>query len=162
MILTMLFSCSSKSTPTQTSVNTSISSSSFVSGPQCLIYKTKADYNKHVPVILSPDKSYIASFPDIRDVYYNGQFAYPDTLAKGYLLDNKGIGPNVAFLVYTYEEYSQLEQTPRAEYLMQKILDRDPLLEMYRCGTKSNYSNISKSLNEIINSGGLIDYERLK
>ena len=67
------------------------------SGPPTTLYKTKADYNNKVPVTLSEDKTKIVSYPSPKDVFYNGNFAYPTPLAQGYLLDNRGIGKNVAY-----------------------------------------------------------------
>lgn len=151
----IFISCSRTSAPAQTSVAAN-------PGPACYVYKTKADYSKYVPVILSADKSHIMSFPDIRDIYYQGRFACPDTLSEGYLLDNRGIGPDVAFLSYTYEAYSRLDKTPSSDDLMKNILDNDPLLEMYQCGKRNQYTEPVKSLNEIIARGGLKDCKRLK
>ncbi len=119
--------------------------------PPVIIYKTKIDLGKHVPVALSEDKTRIVSYPDVKDVYYNGVLSYPVPLSNGYLLDNRGIGPNVAFLVYTYEEYSILPQTPSPEELFSKIINTDPLREMYSCKCKRDTSEINK----IIDSGKL-------
>jgi hypothetical protein len=124
--------------------------------PPVIIYKTKTDLSKNVPVSLSSDKSMILSYPDVKDVYYNGLLSYPVKLSKGYLLDNRGIGPDVAFLDYTYEEYSNLPVTPAPEELFARIINKDPLTEMYRCKCKRDTSII----NEIIDSGKL--YEACK
>ena len=78
----------------------------------CTIYKTKGDYSRYVPVELTDDKTRISSFPDVKDVYLDGKLAMPTALTGGYLLDNRGIGPNVAFLSITYEEYSRIEEDP--------------------------------------------------
>jgi len=128
----------------------------------CIIYKTKADYSKNVPVILSDDKSKIVSYPDRKDVFYQDQLAYPTELDKGFLLDNRGIGPNVAFLDYTYAEYAALDQTPPAGELFARIIDKDPLLEMYHCGNRSDYQDITGELNRKINSGKLDDFKKLR
>ena len=128
----------------------------------CIIYKTRADYSKNVPVTLSGDKSKIVSYPDRKDVYFQDQLAYPTELEKGFLLDNRGIGPDVAFLDFTYEEYSSLEQTPSAGELMNHILDSDPLLQMYQCGNRSDFSDIVKELNARIRDGKLDDYKKLR
>jgi|DewCreStandDraft_4_1066084.scaffolds.fasta_scaffold56998_2 hypothetical protein len=120
-----------------------------------IIYKTKANYDKNVPVILSDDKKDIVSYPDITDVYYAGKLAYPTQLADGYLLDNRGIGKNVAFLKFTYEEYSKLSSTPTKEELLGYIIDKNPLLELYKCD-KLPKNNIDQ-LNEAI-SKGLANY----
>ena len=159
----LFFSCARSSVPATSALSASASGNgSAMPGPACIVYKTRADYSQNVPVILSEDKSSIMSFPDIRDLYYKGQFACPDPLSGGYLLDNRGIGPGVAFLTFTYEEYSRFGKTPPAVDLFGRILDKDPLLEMYQCGKKTQYSRPVEALNEIITKGGLKDCQRLK
>ncbi|MEN8226456.1 MAG: hypothetical protein ABFS05_13960, partial [Bacteroidota bacterium] len=74
-------------------------------GPDAIIYKTKADYNALVPVIMNEEKTEIVSFPAPGDLKYKGKPAVPGLLAKGFLLDNRGITANVAFLSITYEDY---------------------------------------------------------
>jgi hypothetical protein len=120
--------------------------------PPCIIYKTKEDYSKQVPVALSADKSIIASYPDVHDIFIRGDYPYPAKLDSGFFLDNRGIGPDVAFLDYTYEAYHALGTTPGADELMKHLLDRDPLLEMYQCGNKSSYTNLAAELNAQIRS----------
>jgi hypothetical protein len=133
-----------------------------VSSPPCIIYRTHSDYSIYVPVILSEDKSRIVSYPDIKDIYYNGKLSVPALLAGGFLLDNRGIGLQVAFLSYTYEEYSRLLSTPPATDLMSMLLDKDPLVEMYQCGKRSQYTNIEQELNVLITSGKLDTCKKLK
>lgn len=165
MIITAitLFSCSSKSVPAGAStMNDKTSGSVAMPAPPCIVYKTKGDFDKNVPVILSADKSKVVSYPDVKDIYYKGEFSYPSKLNKGYLLDNRGIGPDVAFLKYTYEEYSKLEKTPTAAELYSNILNKDPLAEMYDCGTRAAFADPVKELNALIESGALEDSKRLK
>ncbi len=133
-----------------------------IPAPPCIVYKTKKDLNNYVPVILSDDKLQIVSYPDVRDVYFRGELAYPSKLSEGYLLDNRGIGVNVAFLDFTYEAYSKLDRTPTTEELLKHLLDTDPVLEMYDCGSRSLYSNPAADLNKLIKSGGLKEHKRLK
>jgi len=133
-----------------------------VSGPPCIVYKTRNNYDNLVPVILTADKSAIASYPDIKDIYSGNGFPYPTLLANGYLLDNRGIGPNVAFLSYTYEVYSKFPATPDSRKLLELILDKEPLLEMYMCGNRSHYKDLVKTLNDIILKGDLGQFTRLK
>ena len=121
--------------------------------PHAFIYKTRKDYSKNVPVILSNDKTRISSYPDISDVYYNGKLAYPTALEDGYWLDNKGIGANVAFLNYTYEEYSKLPKTPSAKDLYKRIIDKNPLVKMVDCGVRYNYKDETAALNSLIKEG---------
>ncbi|HQN15688.1 MAG TPA: hypothetical protein PLC90_04960 [Bacteroidales bacterium] len=117
--------------------------------PPVIIYKTYKDYHKNVPVTLSADKSAIVSYPDIKDVYYNDTLAYPTRLARGFWLDNRGIGPHAAFLKFTYEEYSQLEATPAPDVLFQNILETDPFKEIYKLSCERD----TVEINKIIKSG---------
>ena len=87
----------------------------YITGPAAIIYKTKADYSKNVPVTLSDDKLHVVSYPAPQDVYFHGELAYPTQLAKGFLLDNRGISVNSAFISLTYEEYSKLPAAPDPE-----------------------------------------------
>jgi hypothetical protein len=131
-------------------------------GPKCIVYKTKMDYSLLVPVILSKERTSIVSYPDISDIRTKDGFTIPTPLAGGYLLDNRGIGPGVAFLSYTYESYWALQRTPPAAELLGKIIDRDPLVEMYDCGNRSKYLNIVKELNEIILNNEIRQFKSLK
>ncbi len=127
-----------------------------VSGPAVIVYKTKNDYYDKVPVTLSEDKSMLMSYPAISDLYYNGELALPTRLNDGYLLDNRGITKNVAFLRVTYSSYSRLDMTPPTDLLFQMVLDDDPLVEMYNCGTRNEFQDIVNELNI------LIDKKKLK
>jgi hypothetical protein len=88
-----------------------------------LIYKTRNDYSKFVPVLMNAEKNRIISYPAPTDILSDGTFSYPTQLANGYLLDNRGIGPDVAFLNITYEAYSQLKQPLSMDKMMDSILD---------------------------------------
>ena len=156
-----VISCTRHATP-EGSSTVIVKKGTGISSPGCIIYRTRTDYSNNVPVGLSEDKTKIVSYPDIRDIYYNGSLAVPTVLAKGFLLDNRGIGPNVAFLKYSYTEYSQLSSTPPVTELMKQLLDKDPLVEMYRCGPRSQYADIEKELNELIISGKLSGCKKLK
>lgn len=118
-----------------------------------IVYKTTKNYNKNVPVILSADKKQIISYPAVSDVYYNGKLAYPTPLANGFLLDNMGINENVAFLFYTYEEYSKLAKTPSTSELYGKIIDKNPLVEIVYCTNRAGYKSIVSDLNRLIKEG---------
>jgi hypothetical protein len=117
--------------------------------PPTYVYKTKADYSKNVPVLLSEDKTKIIAYPAPTDVYYNGKLAYPTELSKNYLLDNRGIGLNVAFLKMTYEEYSQLKEVPSLKVLFDQIIDNDPLIELCNCGNRNQFNDI-EVLNQLV------------
>ncbi len=158
----LFISCSSHTMPSGSSSSGSKSADVGLPGPPCIVYKTRNDYNHLVPVILTPDKSAIASYPGIRDVSSGNGFLYPTLLANGYLLDNRGIGPDVAFISYTYEEYSKLTETPDSKELYKLIVDKEPLLEMYNCGNKNKYNDLVKTLNDIILKEELHQFTRLK
>lgn len=127
----------------------------FVAGPPTIVYKTKADYHNLVPVLLSSDKSEIISYPHPKDLMVGGQLALPTILEKGYLLDNRGVGENVAFLKMTYEEYSKLENAPSLKELYLLIIDKDPLLELCNCGNSKVFSDKVNQLNKVIKADNL-------
>ena len=142
--------------------NSSIIATPAITAPGLIIYKTKADYSKNVPVNLSPDKSKVVSYPDPADVYYNGQLAYPTALAKDYWLDNRGIGPNSAFIKLTYEEYSKLHGPPLPDELYAMIIDKDPFTEIYNMGNRHAFKNPVAEINRIIKKHELDRYKRIK
>jgi len=119
---------------------------------QAIVYKTRGNYNNLVPVTLNKARNAIISYPAPTDIYYKGELALPTHLTNGYLLDNRGINTNSAFLNITYEEYSQLTNvTP--DFLWQNIIDFTPLTELYQCGNRSDFTNEVEQLNAIIESG---------
>lgn len=158
-----LLSCSKK---TQTVVASNTETKEQPGGHMalapCIVYKTKADYKIFVPVALSLDKARVSSYPDVSDIKAQGGSVYPQELSDGFLLDNRGIGPDVAFLSTTYEEYVAQTKTPSADDLFKQLLDKDPLLEMYQCGNRYQYGDIVRELNGIINSGKLSDCKKIK
>jgi len=161
MIVTMVQSCNNQQ-QSESSATTESRIEGQVAGPPVIIYKTKADYFDKVPVILSSDKEELTGFPGVRDIISSDDYTYPTILEGGFLLDNRGINENVAFLRLTYEEYSQLDKTPSKEELMEMILEADPLLEMYHCGSRFSYGNIVEELNTRIVTGELDKFKRLK
>src|SRR2546423_15562709 len=108
LILLTLLSCktNNKMPPSEKEKET-IFIPQFTPGPPVLVYKTKTDYTNYVPVILSDDKTRIISYPDPKDI----QNSAPVKLKNGYLLDNRGISKNAAFLNWTYAKYSKLPAT---------------------------------------------------
>jgi hypothetical protein len=142
--------------------NEQLNNSVDYSGPPTLVYKTRKDYYKNVPVSLSVDKSKIVSYPAISDVYYQGKLSYPTKLENGYLLDNRGINTNTAFLSLTYEEYSKLKKVPKLSEMYSLIIDKNPLLVLYNLGNRYRFNNEIKKLNEIIKSNKLKYFKRLK
>ena len=118
-----------------------------------VVYKTTRDFSDCVPVTMDAKHEHIVSYPAPSDLYYKGQLAKPVALAEGYWLDNRGISEHVAFLDYTYEEYSQLSEAPGLEVLESKILERYPLTEMYVCGKRNSYTHEVEELNRLIKEG---------
>ncbi|WP_201978392.1 hypothetical protein [Hymenobacter rubidus] len=118
-----------------------------------LLYKTKADYHELVPVTLSDDRRSIVAYPAPSDV--SGHLPQPTALAQGYWLDNRGIGPNVAFLKLTYADYAQLTTAPSLADMETMIIDRDPLTALCDCGPRSTYPNPAADLNALITAGRL-------
>lgn len=116
-----------------------------------IIYKTRSDYFDKVPIIMNERKDIIVSYPSPKDIFINGVLAFPVKLKHGYLVDNRGVNKNTVFTSFTYEEYSKLGTAPGLDVLMKSIIDKDPFIEIYDCGTRSDCKNI-KELNKLINS----------
>ena len=131
-------------------------------GPSTIIYKTRKDYSKNVPVTLSEDKSKIVSYPAPQDLFFKGSLAYPTPLAKGYLLDNRGVSPNTAFLSLTFEQYAKLSVAPTTDDLYKMIIDKDPITAMYNLGSRYKYKDAVKEIDSLIEHHKLKEFERLK
>jgi hypothetical protein len=129
-----------------------------ISGPPALVYKTRADYDKLVPVIMNDAKTVIVSYPHPGDVKNSQGYMLPVQLKKGYLLDKKGIGKNVAFLNITYEDFAKLSEPPSMEQLEKLILDKDPLIELCDCGNITRFSDPVKELNDYIKHHSLSEH----
>ncbi len=159
------FSCSrsmNKNTSEQKEKENMETIANVSAGPKVIIYKTSEDYFDKVPVTLSEDKSKIVSFPGIKDVYFEGELAYPTRLINGFLLDNRGINENSAFLKLTYEEYSNLDKTPEVAELFTMIVNDNPFTEMYNCGKKFDYKDLVTELNDQIGNNELDKFKKLK
>lgn len=115
-----------------------------------VIYKTRNDYANLVPITLSDDGYNITSYPDPKDLAIDENYLKPTKLKKGYLLDNRGITRNTAFIKMSYEVYAQLKEAPSLEKLKDLIIDRDPFEKIYNCGTRSDYNDLIPELNKII------------
>lgn len=121
--------------------------------PHVIIYKTTRDYSQNVPVIMDASRQRIVSYPDPADLRGNCR---PQALDNGFLLDNRGIGENVAFLSYTYDEYAALKSAPTMQQLLDSIIDRHPLTAITDCGSRSDFNgNLVDAVNEYIHSHGL-------
>ena len=151
ILVILNISCSPKKEVVQNS-REKLLEQSLISEPPVLVYKTKRNYNNLVPILLSDDGKTIISYPHPKDLIVGSGYPLPTILNDGYLIDNRGIGRNVAFLNITYEEYSKLENVPSIEELYKLIIDKEPLLELCNCGTKTNFTNIEKEINELIDN----------
>jgi hypothetical protein len=127
----------------------------FSGGPPTMVYKTRADYSSYVPVLLSDDKSRIISYPAPSDLFVGGKYTVPTPLKEGYLLDNRGINQNVAYLKLSYREYSNFKEVPSTDALYKMIIDKDPLTELCDCGNRHAIKNPEKALNKLIRKGKL-------
>ena len=150
----LLFSCSSTK-------NNNMNGKTGVSSPPAIVYKTRKDYYKNVPVTLSGDKQKIVSYPAPTDIRRGNDFTYPTKLNSGYLLDNRGIGTNTAFLRFTYEDYYNMDNIPSDDRLMEYIIDEDPFLEMYQLGNRGDYKDIEQEINQIIDDNKLKKFTNL-
>jgi hypothetical protein len=139
-----------------------VKNTSKVIGPRIIIYKTKADYFLNVPLNLSADRKTISSYPAITDVYFKGKLAVPTKLEEGFLLDNRGITPDVAFINLTYEQYASLPSTPTSGELQKMIIDTDPLTIMYDCGNRQSYQNIVEEINKLLLKKDFSNFKKLK
>ncbi|MDR2498667.1 MAG: hypothetical protein LBD28_04430 [Tannerellaceae bacterium] len=118
-------------------------------GPPAIVYKTLGNYDENVPVIMNDARTAIVSYPDPTDL---GPYSKPTPLRNGYLLDNRGINQNVAFLRYTYDEYRSLPQPPTLSELLANIIDKYPLAELIRCGYRHQYAKLVDAMNLLIES----------
>jgi hypothetical protein len=121
-----------------------------VTGPPTIVYKTKADYFDLVPVGISGDKKSIVSYPNMSDMLPS---SYPTKLSDGYLFGS--VSANSGFLKLTRDEYAALKELPSPEKLHDSIRDADPFTEMFDCGSRFQFEDVEKELNQIIDSGKL-------
>ena len=169
----LLFGCCTSNKQTSSNLSSSndstkselkISNDSLIdysTPPFVIIYKTKNDYFDKVPVTLNEEKNAIVSYPSTKDIFFNGKLALPEKLHEGYLLDIRGINKNVAFLNITYEDYRKLTSTPSIDEMMQMIIDKDPLIKMYNCGSRNQYKDCEIELNKIIDSKQLNKFKKV-
>lgn len=158
LIFLMMFAfvgCGSTSKVAKSKEKPTLFTPQYLPGPQTLVYKTSKDYSNLVPVILSDDKTKIIAYPHPSDLVVDGSYATPTLLSGGYLLDNRGIGKNVAFLRLNYEEYASLKELPTLEELYSYIIDKNPLTELCNCGNRAAFKDVERELNALIESGEL-------
>jgi hypothetical protein len=155
LILICLIGCRSTNKNTNMADTTMNFKPDYSAGPPTIVYKTRADYYYNVPVILSEDKSNIVSYPHPNDIKVDSNYQLPTRLNDGYLLDNRGITKNVAFLKLTYEEYSKLENPLSLKEMYDLIIDKDPLIELCSCGNRLVFKDLSGQLNKLIQENKL-------
>ncbi len=148
----VIFSCQSKKYMSQNRMSNSEVSLLLPSAP-AVIYKTIRDFSNYVPVIMDEDRTRIVSYPDPNDLTLNGKPVKPTQLLNGYFLDNRGINKNVVFLKYTYEAYINFPSPPSLAEMLSNILEKYPLVEMYSCGLRHEYTDLVKDMNLIIANG---------
>lgn len=134
----------------------------FSAGAPTMVYKTKKEYDDKVAITLSDDKKKIIGYPHPKDVLSNGKLATPTKLSNGYLLDNRGLSKNVAFLKVTYEDYSKLSSAPQIVEMEQMIIDKDPLTELCDCGNRNQFKNEIDELNTLITTNQLNKCKKIK
>ena len=127
----------------------------YATGPHVIVYKTESDYYNLVPIQLSNNKLSIVSYPSQIDLLKNGVYRLPTKLHNGYLLDNKGIGANTAFLKYTYQEYVNFDSIPQLDSLYNNIIEKKPFIEIYDCGLEIAFKDKINQLNSIIDENKL-------
>lgn len=146
----LLLSCKSK----QIAINNQLYSAT----QQIVIYKTIKDFSNYVPVTMNASKTEIISYPAPSDLLFEGKTTTPTKLKNGYLLDNRGINENIAFLKYTYEDYSGMKEAPSLSEMQKNILEKYPLSSLIYC-EKSLLKEITvESLNKLIDN----DFEGCK
>lgn len=124
-------------------------------GPHLLVYKTKKNYRTLVPILLTDDKKSIITYPDPQDIRLGGSDIIPAKLKQGYLMDNRGIGENVAFLNISYKKYGKLKTAPTITQLQGMIKDSNPLVVLYDCGLKQSYKDPVAEINKLISNDQL-------
>ena len=158
LIITLLFySCCNNNTKQMNKHNYGFRTDSKV-----IIFKTKSDFYYNVPIIISDNKNEIISYPHPSDLTIEKKLRLPIKLINGFLLDNRGISKNIAFIKLTYEDYSKLNQPPSLLDLKEMILDDDPILEIYDCGFFSDYDDLVKDLNTIISQNEFHKFMKIK
>lgn len=124
-------------------------------GPPTIVYKTRADYADYVPVRMNDARTEVVFCPDPRDLRKPDGYHEPIALTQGYFVDNRGIDTNVAFLKLTYQDYANLTRRPTQKELADLMLDKDPLLELCDCGSRTAFRDVEAALNAAITAGTL-------
>lgn len=118
-----------------------------------IVYQTRADFTRLVPVTMNAAKDRIVAYPAPGDLYHNAELSLPVKLKKGYLLDRRGISPNSVFTSYTYEEYSRLDAAPSIRELQERIIEKEPFVTMVDCSSIRGSDNPAGELKRLIDNG---------
>jgi len=125
-------------------------SRNYIQNPPLLIYKTKKDYFKNIPIVLTSDKKEIASYPHPIDIFYKNNLAYPTQLVNNYFIDNRGLSVHSVFTNYEYDGFSKLKSVPTEIEFLKNIIDDNPFLELYHCGCRNDYKDEVTTMNQVI------------
>lgn len=120
--------------------------------PVQIIYKTRKDYSQNVPVQMNREKTKIVGFPAPSDLRIKGELQTPRKLNDDFLYDRRGISINTVFLKITYKEYAELKKAPLVDEMMQMIIDKNPMVELYYCPELKQNSD-SEIMNKLIKEG---------
>lgn len=153
LISLLIWGCSTvRQNERKTPIDSEIKNNGFLTNRPIVVYKTKDNYNNLVPILLSDDKKEIISYPHPKDLYVDSVLQIPTELHKGYLLDNRGINQNVAFIKLSYMEYASLKDLPSLNELFNLIIDKDPLIQLCSCKVNNSNLNLESQLNEMIDN----------
>jgi len=101
---------------------------------------------------MNKEKTKITGFPAPSDIQIKGELQTPIQLDKGFLYDRRGVSLNTVFLKITYKEYSKLKKAPSVDEMMNMIIDKNPMVELYYCPELKKNSD-AEILNELIKEG---------
>ncbi len=114
-----------------------------------IIYKTKKNYSQNVPIQMNKERTKITGFPAPSDLKINGELQTPIALDQDYFYDRRGISINTVFIKMTYEEYSKLKKAPSTDELMNMIIEKNPMVELYYCPDLKQGADV-KAMNILI------------
>jgi hypothetical protein len=135
-------------------VNDTTAQNNRVTGPHLIVYQTKKNCRKLVPLEMNDAKTSFITYPDPKDIVVGN--CEPIALHKKYWLDRRGIGKNAVFLKKTYADYAALPQVPTQEQLKNDIKYKSPLKVICDCGPRQNFKDPVREINEWIDNGTLL------
>ena len=144
VILLLVACCSNKKQPVK---NVDL----VFATPDVVVYKTTNDYTNNIAVIMDAERTRIVRYPAPADLRRGNEYVRPIQLENGYLLDCYGITKNVVFLDYTIEQYANFPQAPTLDEMLSHIIDKNPLVELWNCGKRTQYKTI-EDVNVVVKS----------